>query len=136
MELDSQEKQRKILINNFDMDDDLWDVNKIFRHKVDKVTGMVQLYVNFKNGTNEMSWIDMNSLVIQDPIPILVYINKHHLQRDKHIGWVTKLSHNGDHKSQLSRAYVMMTKPYEKKFKFGVQVPRGTREAYHLDLQN
>ena len=30
----------------------------------------------------------------------------------------------------------MMMKPYEKRFKFGVQVPRGTKEAYYLDLQN
>ena len=30
----------------------------------------------------------------------------------------------------------MMTKPYEKKFKIGFRVPRGTREAYFLDLQN
>ena len=83
-----------------------------------------------------MSWIDMNSLVIQDPVPILLHINKHHLQNDQHMGWVTRLSHNGDHNSLLSRAHVMMTKPYEKKFKFGVQIPRGTREAYLLDLQN
>ena len=83
-----------------------------------------------------MSWIDMNSLVIQDPIPLLTYINKYHLQRDNYIGWVTKLAHCGNHNSHLSRTYVMMTKLYEKKFKFGVQVPRGTRETFFLDLQN
>ena len=61
-----------------------------------------------------MSWVDMNSLVVQDPVPILLYINKHHLQNDQYIGWITRLSHNGDHDSLLSRTYVMMTKPYEK----------------------
>ena len=47
-----------------------------------------------------------------------------------------KLGINHDCKSRLSKMYGMMMKPYEKKFKFGVQVPRGTKEAYFLDLQN
>lgn len=47
-----------------------------------------------------------------------------------------KLGTNPDIRSQLSKVYNMMMKPYEKKFKFVVQVPRGTKEAYYLDLQN
>ena len=118
----------------FDLENNLWDANKVFRRKVNMQTGRVQLYVSFQNGTNETSWIDLNSLVIQDPVPILAYINTHHLQNDNYIGWVTTFSNDGDHHSLLSKVYIMMTKPYEKKFKFGVQVPRGTREAYLLDL--
>ena len=83
-----------------------------------------------------MPWVDMNSLVIQDPVPVISYIKKHHLHGDRHIGWVMRLSISHDCKGQLSKVHSMMVKPYEKRFKFGVQVPRGTKEAYYLDLQN
>ena len=85
--------------------------------------------VDFKNNGERNKWIDMNSLVIQDPTPILNYINKGHLQNHEDFKWIIRLAHNGEHHSYLRKSFNIMRRPYEKKFRFGVQVARGTKEA-------
>ena len=89
---------------------------------------------DFKNNGERNKWIDMNSLVIQDLIPIISYIHKNHLQKHKDFSWIIKLAYNGEHESLLRKSFNIMRRPYEKKFRFGAQVPRGTKEAYFLDL--
>ena len=59
------------------------------------------IQVDFQNNGERNKWIDMNSLVIQAPTPILEYINKRHLQNDEDFKWITRLAHNGDHHSSL-----------------------------------
>lgn len=44
--------------------------------------------------------------------------------------------HDGGHISGLSKAFKIKTGYREKKIKFGVEVPRDTKEAYFLDLKN
>ena len=136
LEMDAAEEARKRLLGGLDFDHDLWGVQKVNRHKRDKGSKRMMIQVDFKNNGESNKWIDMNSLVIQDPIPIISYIHKNHLQRHKDFSWIIRLLYNGEHESLLRKSFNIMRKPYEKKFRFGVQVPKGTKEAYFLDLQN
>ena len=77
--MDAAEEARKHLLGGLDFDHDLWGVQKVSRHRRDKGSKRVMIQVDFKNNGERNKWIDMNSLVIQDPIPILNYIHKNHL---------------------------------------------------------
>ena len=77
----------------------------------------------------------MYALAMQDPIPILKYA------KDKHI--VTQAPFNvlaqyctGDSPSQLARVFKAKCRPGSAKYKFGVQVPMGVKQALYLDKVN
>ena len=79
MELDAAEEARKRLLGGLDFGHDLWGIQRVTKHKWDKGGKRIMIQVDFKNNGERNKWIDMNSLVIQDPTPILNSINKGHL---------------------------------------------------------
>ena len=105
LEMDAAEETRKHLLGGLDFDHDLWGVQKVSRHRRDKGSKRVMIQVDFKNNGERNKWIDMNSLVIQDPIPILNYIHKNHLQKHEDFKWIVRLAHNGEHESLLRKSF-------------------------------
>ena len=80
MKLDAAEEARKRLLGSLDFDHDLWGVERVTKHKWDKGGKRIMIQVDFKNNGERNKWIDINSLVIQDPTPLLNYTNKGHLK--------------------------------------------------------
>ena len=66
---------------------------------------IVQVKCQWKDLNKSTSWIDLNALALQDPIPILEYINRKHLSNDRLFKWILVYCHNGDHPSHLARAF-------------------------------
>ena len=54
-----------------DFDKSLWDVKRVLRHREEHKK--VKLYVEFKDPKKSKQWVNMFSLELQDPIPILRY---------------------------------------------------------------
>ena len=77
------------------------------------------------------SWVDINSLALHDPIPILKHTRKKHLMSQMPF----KLLVNcciGDAPSALVRC-CQARKGRAMKHQFGVQVPVGAKQAFVLD---
>ena len=75
------------------------------------------------------------ALALQEPIPILKYAkSKKLLGKNPFKILVNHCS--GDAPSQLVKAFKATVKPGGPKFKFGVQVPLGVKQALALDKQN
>ena len=81
MEMDAAEEARKRLLGGLDFDHDLLGVQRVTKHKRNKGSKRIMIQGDFRNNGERNKWIDMNSLVIQDPTPILNYIHKGHLQK-------------------------------------------------------
>ena len=109
-------------------------MNNIIKHRK-KNNKIVEVLVTWKGEPNQSNWINMNSLIMQDPEPIIKYALCNHLQNQPILRKVLKLSNN-DSGNWIARAYNIKMNYCEKKFKFGVQVPRGTKEAYLIDELN
>ena len=75
-------------------------------------------------------------MTLQDPIPILAFIQRKHLSNDRQFKWLLAYCNNGDHPSNLGRAFQAKAHPRDAKYKFGIQVPRGVKEAFALDKRN
>ena len=80
----------------------------------------------------------MNSLAAEDPIHIVRYAIRNHLVDNPYFKWIVQFCQSKDitGSSNLVRAFKTKVKGNAKKFKFGVQVPRGTKEEFVLDEQN
>ena len=114
-------------------DESLWDCTNIISHRIKGKK--VEIKCMWKDPNKSTSWIDMYALAMQDPIPILKYA------KDKHI--VTQAPFNvlaqyctGDSPSQLARVFKAKCRPGSAKYKFGVQVPMGVKQALYLDKVN
>ena len=90
---------------------------------------------SFRDKRCNEAWVDMNAVVLQDPIPILHYVKANHLQSQQEFQNLVNYC-AGEAPSELSRAFKAQTKPGSPKFKFGVQVPMGLKQAAKLDKEN
>ena len=77
----------------------------------------------------------MFALALQDPLSILAYARKNHLLSQKPFFFLAKYC-TGDATSNLVRAFKAKVKPGGPKFKFGVQVPMGVKQAVYIDKKN
>lgn len=114
--MEMTERERRSLLSTLDLDDSLWDVQHVLGHRVNRSSKCksIEVRVMFKNPIQEVRWIDMNSLTVQDPEPVLKYIQKHHLQDKEDFKWILRCSLNADHISRLSKALKMMTRSNKK----------------------
>ena len=115
----------------------LWNVDQVIDHCIVHKGTKKKVLVNcrFKGTSNVAHWIDMFALAMQDPIPILRYARKKHLLKQDPFNKLVKYC-SGDAPSQLARAFKAQTRPGGPKFKFGVQVPVGVKQAWQLDKVN
>ena len=111
----------------------LWDMYRVLRHRGEHKR--VEMYVEFKDSNKSKQWVNLFALALQDPIPILKYAkNKKLLGKNLFKILVNYCSE--DAPSQLVKAFKTTVKPGDPKFKFGVQVPLGVKQALALYKQN
>ena len=91
----------------------------------------------FKDLNKMEEWVDMYSLAFQDPIPILKYAKHNHTILQEPFKTLARLCISTSEKdSDFTRAYKIRKGCFGKKFKFGVQVPIGLKQALELDKKN
>ena len=115
------------------IDDTLWNVDNILRHKITK--DGVMLKCTFKGQQQDTQWVHMSALTLQDPIPILKYIQRNHLHNQREFKSLTKFCMSNA-SSRLAKIYKAKTQPGQKKIKFGIEVPLGVKHAMKLDMLN
>jgi hypothetical protein len=81
------------------------------------------------------SWVGLYALALQDPIPILRYIRNKPLIVQKVFQPLLKHC-TGDPPNQRARAFKSKNTSSSTKYKFGIQVPLGMKQAYEIDRLN
>ena len=120
-----------------DPDNALWHCEQVvgFRAKTGKKGTQYEVKCQWKDPNKSKSWVDFYALALQDPIPILRYARKHHLLDQRPFKSLSRYC-TGDAPSHLARAFKAKTKPSAPKYKFGIQVPQGLKQAYEIDRLN
>ena len=77
----------------------------------------------------------MHALAIQDPTEILKYAKKSHLLSQKPFSIIAKQC-IGESPSYLARAFKAKVSANAMKYKFGVRVPFGVKQAMQLDKES
>ena len=95
----------------------------------------VELYVEFKNPNKSKQWVNLFALALQDLIPTLKYAKNKKLL-GKNPSKILVNHSSGVALSQLVKALKATVKPGGPKFKFGVQVLLGVKQALVLDKQS
>ncbi len=111
---------------------DLWEVNHISQHRISN--GKAEVKCHWNDINKAQSWVNMDSVVLQDPIPVLKYAKKKHLL-DQPLFKNLSFYCTGDAPSRLARAF-KAKQVTGKKYMFGVQVPVGIKQALRLDREN
>ena len=126
------------LLNEEDEPDNaLWNCKRVVQHRQVRKQGrtMYQVKCQWNDPNKALSWVDMNALILQDPIPIVAFARKVHIMdQDPFKNLVSYCT--GDAPSHLARMYKVKQKGATAKFKFGVQVPLGLKNAYQLHKMN
>ena len=66
-----------ILNRTLDIEDKAWDIYRVMAHRLHK--GMPEDRCQWSNLNEPASWVNMNSVILQDPIPVLHYAKKNRL---------------------------------------------------------
>ena len=112
---------------------DLWDVKKVLCHRIKN--GSAEAKVEWKSPTKTTSWVDMHSLAFQDPTTILKHARNNHLLSQKPFSVLANHC-VGDAPSKMVKACKAKVLAQGKKFKFGIRVPFGIKQAMMLDKEN
>ena len=112
---------------------ELWEAKKVIRHHVKN--GKTEVKVAWNDPNKSSSWIDMHALAIQDPTKILKYAKKSHLLSQKPFSTIAKQC-IGESPSYLARAFKAKVSANAMKYKFGVRVPFGVKQAMQLDKES
>jgi len=119
--------------DEFHWDKELWGVSRVLRHsKEDK---NCEVFVEFTDPNKSNCWVSFAALAFQDPIPILEYAKNKHLLGKNPFKMLVRYC-SGDAPSNLARAYKANVRTGGPKFKFGIQVPMGVKQAFELDRKN
>ena len=118
-------------------DKDLWSVNTVTNHcwQHKGKSRWVEVKVTFNDPNKSSDWVNMFSLAMQDPVPIIKYAQSKRLTGQGPFRLLLSYC-IGDTPSDLARAYKAKVKPGTVKIKFGVQVPLGVKQAFALDQKN
>ena len=114
---------------------DLWNAKRVLAHRI-KDDNTTEVKVQWKDPNKSTSWVDLYSLALQDPTEILRYAKNNHLLSQKPFSIITNYC-VGETPSQLVRAFKAKTTAHRgQKYKFGVRVPFGVKQAMQLDKEN
>ena len=108
-------------------------MRRILRHRVEH--NKIEVLCIFKDPNKSTQWVSMFALALQDPVLIIVYARKMHLV-DRNLFQMLIIYCTVDASSDLVRAYKAKVRPGGPKFKFGIQVPLGVKQALVLDRKN
>ena len=91
--------------------------------------------MKFKDPNQSKQWVSLFALALQDPLLIIAYAKNKKLLGKSPFKLLVNYC-TGDAPSNLVRAYKANVRPGGPKFKFGVQVPLGVKQALALDKKN
>ena len=112
----------------------VWDCSEVVAFRV-RQENTPEVKCRWKDLNLSNSWVDFYALALQDPIPILRYIRNKPLIDQKVFQPLLKYC-TGDPPNQLARAFKSKTTSTSTKYKFGIQVPLGIKQAYEIDRLN
>ena len=124
---------QEALLSQGDDGEQLWTFSKVLNHKTEN--GRIFLEVLWDNG--DTSWEPMSHLRKDDPITIAHYARDNGLQNERGWKWSKRIVVR--EKKFLRMLKIMQGQKQgkrQKKFKFGIEIPRSIREAYALDKRN
>ena len=111
-----------------------WQVQMIERYiSRDKADGAKEVVFKVQWLGGGKSWVKMENLRTHDPFLVVRYGLRNKLTEKPGWDWVTPYLNSDTEIKHMIRAYKVST---EIAFKFGVQVPRNTKESLRLDLAN
>ncbi len=122
--------------NGDETEDLMWKPILVTDHKVVKNKGQRKLLVKVHWLLDGSSWVDAGALRLQDPFVIIDYVAKKHLSKLEDFKWVKQYLEDKKQMEQIRKAFQAKVSPRTPKFKFGVQVPKGVRNALELDKIN
>jgi hypothetical protein len=103
----------------------------IYRDKGNNGSKEIVFKVQWIGG--ERSWVRMDDLRTHDPFLVIRYGLRHKLTEKQGWEWVNPYLNSDTEISNMIRAYKVST---EIAYKFGVQVPRNTKDSLRLDTEN
>ena len=116
--------------------EDVHPFHGIYGHRpVNKAKGSWEVFILW--GTGETTWEPLSSIWNADKLTVAQYARENGLLDTK--GWRRTKSVRGDtaRLAQLVRLFKASSASWDgPKYKFGVQVPRNTKEAYRIDREN
>ena len=115
----------------------LWNCKHVMKHRQVRRKGRIfhEVKCQWMDPNASLSWINMDALILQDPIPVIMYAKKMHIMDQEPFQQLVNYC-SGDAPSYLAKTYKVKAKGATAKFKFGVQVPFGLKHAYQLDKEN
>lgn len=123
------------LVNQYNKRDEensqLYTFKKIVDHKMEGNT----LYVEVLWDTDEKTFEKASEIKKTDPVTLAKYILNHHLERKHGCKWAQRYKRDPKVFINLSRMFAARNK-ITNRFKFGVMVPQGIRQAKLFDANN
>ena len=118
---------------NPEVSDHDWRVENIVEYRETKTESPRAFFKVLWFG-GKKQWVSMDNLRMHDPYLVIRYGSKHDLLNNILWGWTKAYGILDEAYNNLVRAYAVSLK--KNKIKFGIEVPKSTREAYRLDNRN
>ena len=114
----------------------LWTFKEILDHRFRKKNGKTFIEVKVLWDINEESWEELNKMKADDPVTVSKYAEAKGLMDKPYWKWTRRYLKNKKKFLRLCRQVFLARKRTGPIYKFGVQVPRNTKEALLFDKQN
>ena len=114
-----------------------WQVEKILevRNKPVKNGRSIHFKVQFQEG--DKAWVNMDNLRVDDPHTVIAHASTHDMLDDPGFEWMQDYIASDDENLRLIQTFrTAKLEGTERKFQFGVEVPRNPKHALELDNQN
>ncbi len=80
-------------------------------------------------------WVQADALRLAQPFPLMQYVVLNNLEGRVQLAWVKDMVADADRMERMAQGFKTSTNSGPK-YKFGIEVPRGTRHASVLDALN
>ena len=114
----------------------LWTFKEILNHRLVKRDGKNLMEIEVLWDTGEKTWEPLNTIKADDPITISKYVEKQGLIDKPYWKWANRYLKNKKKFLRMCRQVFLSRQRTGPVYKFGVQVPRDTKEALLFDKQN
>ena len=113
-----------------------WAIEKVLGSREVRKEGddrMVFLKVQFQDGPTK--WMGIDELQLADPYLAINHAINHDLKYQEGYSWVQTYIDYDDDVVEMVHALKVAAKE-SKKYKFGVEVPKSTKRAFEIDMEN
>jgi Reverse transcriptase (RNA-dependent DNA polymerase) len=131
-------RQLHVLDKNESSHDRLWDCNKVLKYSEERTVDDDvdhRCLVEWNDLNKSQSWVNFFALYLSNPTPITSFAKEHQLLEKSpfcHLIPYCKAKPS----LNISKSCTVSSSPTTVKYKFGIQVPRGIRNAISLDKKN